>query len=72
MLEPFDPNWSIMENQPCQVWNHGNRDYEPLTWSEGCVDGNASGEDQLTYSDSAGVYQGGMRAGKMDGSGVLA
>ena len=32
VLEPFGPNWSVMENQPCQVWNHGNRDHEPFAW----------------------------------------
>ena len=72
VLKPFGPNWSITENPPCQVWNHSNRDYEPFAWSGRCVDGKASGEDQLTYRGGARVYLGGMRAGKMDGSGVLA
>ena len=71
VLEPFGSNWSSMENQPCQVWNQGNRDCEPFTWSGGCVDGKASGEGQMTYRGGAGDYQGGMRAGKMDRSGVL-
>lgn len=30
VLKPFDPHWSVMKNKPCQVWNHGNRDYEPF------------------------------------------
>ena len=72
MLEPFGPDWSVVENLPCQVWNYGNRDYEPFTWSGGCVAGKASGEGQLTCRGGAGVYQGGTRVGKMDGSGVLA
>ena len=72
VLEPFGPNWSITVNQPCQVWNHGNRNYETFAWSGGCVDGKASGTGQLTYRGGAGVHQCGMRAGKMDGSGVLA
>ena len=36
------------------------------------MDGKASDEGQLTYRDGSGVYWGGMRAGKMDGSGILA
>ena len=31
--QPSGPSWSIAENQPCEVWNYGNRDYEPITWS---------------------------------------
>ena len=43
-LEPSGPNWSIVENQPCQVWNAGNAGkYEPFTWSGACVNGKASG-----------------------------
>ncbi len=58
MLKPFGPNWSITENQPCQVWNHSNRDYEPFARSGGCVDGKASGEGQLTYRGGAGFWFG--------------
>lgn len=25
-IEPAGPNWSITANQPCQVWNYGQRD----------------------------------------------
>ena len=38
----------------------------------GRADGKASGEGQLTYRGCEGVYQSGMRVGKIDGSGVLA
>lgn len=68
-LEPFGPNWSIVENQPCQVWNFGNAEkLEPFTWSGGCVDGKASGEGQLTWSGAS--YRGGMVDGKKHGQGV--
>ena len=70
-LEPFGPNWSIVENQPCQVWNHGNGDkLEPFTWSGGCVDGKASGEGRLTFSGGKGSYQGSMAGGKRHGRGT--
>ena len=68
---PFGPSWSVTENQACQVWNHGNRDYEPFIWSGACVDGKASGEGRLTYRGGAGAYEGDMRAGTMHGRGVL-
>ena len=65
------PSWSIAENQPCQVWNYGNRDYEPFSWSGACVDGKASGLGRLVYRGGEGVYDGSMEAGKMHGRGVL-
>ena len=64
-------DWSIAENQPCQVWNYGNRDYEPFTWTGACVEGKASGEGRLVYRGGEGVYEGGMEAGKMHGRGIL-
>ena len=70
-LQPSGPSWSIAENQPCQVWNYGNRDYEPLAWSGACTDGKASGDGRLVFRDSEGVYEGAMRDGKMHGRGVL-
>ncbi len=67
----FGPNWSIVENQPCQVWNHGKPEkFEPFTWSGPCVDGKASGEGRLTVS-GVGAYQGGMAAGKLHGHGTF-
>ena len=68
---PSGPNWSIAENQTCEVWNYGNTDYEPLTWSGACTDGKASGSGRLVFRGGEGVYDGAMRDGKMHGSGVL-
>ncbi len=69
--KPSGPDWSIAENQPCQVWNYGNREYEPFTWSGDCVDGKASGAGRLVFRGGEGVYDGTMQAGRMHGSGVL-
>ena len=69
-LDPFGSNWSIVENQPCQVWNYGKPEkYEPFTWSGACVDGKVSGEGHLT--NSLGSYQGGMIGGKYHGRGTM-
>ena len=70
-LEPTGPSWSIAENEPCQVWNYGNRNYEPFTWSGACVDDKASGEGRLVFRGGEGVYEGPMQAGKMHGRGVF-
>ena len=70
-LEPVGPSWSIAENEPCLVWNYGNRDYEPFTWSGACVDDKASGEGRLDFRGGEGVYEGSMQAGKMHGHGVF-
>ena len=53
------------------MWNYGNRDYEPLTWTGACTDGKASGEGRLVFRSGEGVYDGAMQDGKMHGSGVL-
>ena len=65
--EPFGPNWSVTENQPCQVWNDGHREFEPFIWSGDCVDGKGSGEGRLTFHGS--VYEGEMLLGKKHGWG---
>ena len=70
-LEPSGPSWSVAENAPCLVWNYGNRDYEPFTWSGACVDDKASGEGHLVFRGGEGVYRGPMQAGKMHGRGVF-
>ena len=71
-LEPFGPNWSITENQPCQVWNFGDAEkFEPYIWSGACVDGKASGEGRLTVSGVGATYQGSMAGGKPHGHGTL-
>ena len=64
-LEPFGPDWSIAGERPCQVWNHGNRDYEPFTWFGACDEGRATGEGRLTYRGGEGVYVGAMMAGRL-------
>lgn len=72
-MKPFGPNWSIAENQPCQVWNYGlSKEYRPLTWSGACVDGKASGEGRLTFlwRGGEGSYKGGMTGGKVHGRGI--
>ena len=73
-LEPFGPNWSITENQPCQVHNPYPEPGETVTWSGACVDGKASGEGQVVWRGSYGefVYEGGYRDGKMHGHGTYA
>ena len=70
-LEPEGPNWSVTENQPCQVWNYGNRKPEPFTWSGACVGGKASGQGTLTARGGDVVYEGSMQAGKPHGHGSL-
>ena len=70
-LQPLGPNWSIVENQPCQVWNYGAAEKrEPITWSGACVDGKASGNGRMTLSGGDAQYQGGMRDGKVHGEGI--
>ena len=63
------PSWSIAENQPCEVWNYGNTDYEPLTWSGPCMNGKASGSGRLVFRNGEGVYDGAMQGGRMHGRG---
>ena len=71
-LESFGPNWSVVENQPCQVWNYGKPEkFEPFTWSGACVDGKASGEGRLTRSGADYEYRGGMASGKVHGYGTV-
>ena len=70
-LDALGEDWSFTEDRACRVWNHGNRDYEPFTWSGACVDGKAAGEGRLTYRGGEGIYEGTMHAGMMHGHGVL-
>ena len=71
-IEPFGPNWSIVENQPCQVHNPHPKPGELNTWSGGCLDGRASGSGRLVWRGSYGehVYEGGYREGKRNGLGT--
>ena len=70
-VEPFGPDWLIVENQPCQVHNPSPLSGESVTWSGGCVDGKASGEGRLFWHSSTGedVYEGEFRDGKIHGRG---
>ena len=73
-FEPFGPDWSVAENQPCQVWNWGmGHKYKSFTWSGDCVGGKASGQGRLVWISRFGknVYEGGMQAGKQHGDGKL-
>ena len=71
-LERFGPNWSIVENRPCQVWNYGAAEtLGPFTWSGACVDGRASGEGRLALSGIGASLQGEMVDGKPHGHGTL-
>ena len=70
-LDPFGPNWSNTDNHHCQVWNYGETELEPFTWSGTCVDGKASGEGRLTFLDNDYVYEGTMNAGLMQGHGAI-
>ena len=69
---PFGPNWIIVTNQPCQIYNPYPKPGESATWSGDCVNGKASGEGQTVWRDGDGesVYQGGRRDGKVHGRGT--
>ena len=70
-LHPFGPDWSMTDNQDCRVWNYGEAELEPFTWSGACIDGKASGDGRLTFLDGDYVYEGAMSAGMMDGQGTI-
>ena len=59
-VEPFGPDWLIVENQPCQVHNPSSISGELITWSGGCVAGKTSGEGRLFWRSSIGedFYEG--------------
>ena len=73
------------QNQPCGVLNHGSREFWPVTWSGGCVDGKASGKGRMIFfwggcsqPDNFGninwngrQYSGQLCKGKPYGSGIL-
>ena len=70
-MEPFGWDWTIVENQPCQIYTAGwTEAFANSTWSGGCVDGKASGQGRLITGDGA-VYDGEMLAGKRHGYGVV-
>ena len=79
-LEPFGPEWTVVSNQPCQVWKPNVGDSPDVTWSGDCVNGKASGQGRLTWQvtkielgDSVGLWthDGGMKAGKLHGRGTV-
>jgi len=61
----------------CQLWNEDPRPGETVTWSGSCVDGKAEGSGTAVWSfERAGRtsnvrYQGKMRAGYLEGAGIL-
>ena len=72
-LKRLGPEWSVTENQPCHVWRRSDADkHEPFTWWGACVDGKASGDGRLVWRTRSGrnVYEGGMAAGKLHGTGI--
>ena len=72
--KPSGSGWSVTRNQPCRVWNGGKGDeHDGYTWSGACVDGKASGEGRLVWRSRYGrnVYEGGMEAGRQQGTGTL-
>ena len=73
-LQPLGSDWSIAENQPCQVWNGGmGHKHEHYNWSGDCFGGKASGQGRLVWRTLFGkyVYEGFLLAGKRHGSGIL-
>ena len=70
--QPIGPDWIVIRNQPCQVYNRNPVAGETVTWSGGCVDRKASGEGLLEWQGSYGnlVYEGWMHDGKMHGRGI--
>ncbi len=76
-MQPFGPNWIVVENQPCQWFPEylmeDIEDMTTVTWSGGCVDGKLSGQGRLVLQFPDGgqtVYEGSMRAGKEHGQGT--
>lgn len=78
-LEPFGPEWSIVTNQPCQVWRGWLNAEATATvdWSGGCVDGKASGPGEwgmtVAYQGKSYsfAYEGAMRDGRRHGRGTM-
>ena len=69
-MEPFGPEWTIVANQSCQVWNEAvPKHYEGVTWTGDCIDGRVSGHGRLTHGDGT-VYEGNMHDGKFHGYGI--
>ena len=71
-LQPVEADWSVAENQPCQVYNDKPKLAFPVTWSGACVDGRVSGEGRLVrrFIDGEFIYVGSMLGGKRHGFGT--
>jgi len=70
-----DEIWVKTANQACAV--HGDealKSNEMVTWSGSCVDGRASGAGKMEWiidNKLAGIYEGRMAGGKLEGEGIL-
>ena len=67
------PLWLTAQNQPCKVWNPNPKPGETVTWSGGCIDGQASGSGRLVWRGSYGqdTYVGQYQGGKRHGRGIF-
>ena len=72
-LKPFGPNWIVVENQPCQIWNPHPVAGETVTWTGDCVDGKGSGKGRTVWTDSDGTstHEGERWQGKRYGWGIV-
>ena len=72
-LKPFGPNWIVVENQPCQIWNPYPIAGETVTWTGGCVDGKVSGKGRTIWKNSNGTstHEGERWQGKRYGWGIV-
>ena len=72
-LKPFGPNWIVVANQPCQIWNPYPIAGETVTWTGGCVDGKGSGKGRTVWRNSHGTstHEGERREGKRHGRGIV-
>ena len=70
---PFGPNWFIVENQPCQVYDPYPFPNMTLTWSGACIEGKASGEGRVVWQidDKTVLFVGRLQEGKLHGYGTL-
>ena len=68
-FKSFGPNWIIVKNQRCQIYNPFPKLGETATWTGACVDGKGSGKGRTVWRGEYGeqVYDGALRNGKMHG-----
>jgi hypothetical protein len=68
------PGWITATNTDCRIWNPGVPPGWTVTWSGPCQDGVAQGQGVLQWRDAGRPtvrYEGGFRAGKLSGHGVM-